>query len=232
MKSIQLDQIKFKIDPISDRRTRLVKQKGNDDLSIPALAEYALELQIPGVVDIVSTDVELLITHSDKLSLITKRMKDIQMPKESKASQYQLPVCFSKGLDWDIVESQTGLKKNKLITMFLKTTFKLEAYGFLPGFMYLTGLPKAVQCLRKSTPRQKVNAGTIALGGQYAGMYNLESPGGWQSIGHCPIDIFPFRQPIGPLLKIADMISFQKISLAEWKLMDGENLTIQDYKVK
>ena len=229
MKSIQIDQVKFKVDPISDRRTRLVKQNGNDHTSLPALAEYILESKIQGVIDVVSTDVEMLISHTDTLPLITKRMKDIQMPKVSKVSHYELPVCFSKGLDWDIVETQTGLKKNKVITMFLKTTFKLETYGFLPGFMYLTGLPETIQCLRKSIPRQKVNAGTIALGGQYAGMYNLESPGGWQSIGHCPIDVFSFQQPSGPVLKIADTISFQKVSLAEWKELDRENFTIQDY---
>lgn len=230
MKSLLIDKVKFKIDPIADQRIRLLAADKQTVLSMPALGQRILDGHLPGIVDVVSTDSELLINYIGKLSALLKKIRSIKLSKVPKSLHYELPVCFSKGLDWDIVETQTTLKKNKVISMFLKTSFTLEMYGFLPGFMYLTGLPETLQCLRKAKPRQKVSSGTIALGGPYAGMYNLDSPGGWQSIGHCPLQVFPLEQAIDPMFKIRDTISFHKITLKEWKLLESENLAIQDYK--
>ena len=232
MKSLLIDKVKFKINPVGDQRIRLLATDKQAVLSMPALAQRVLDKNIPDVVDVVSTDSELLISYRGKLSALTKQIRSLQLSKRSKSIQYDLPVCFSKGLDWDVVEAQTTLKKNSVISLFLDTSFMLEMYGFLPGFMYLTGLPETLQCLRKTTSRQKVSSGTIALGGPYAGMYNLDSPGGWQSIGHCPLQVFPLEKPIDPMIKIGDTISFHKITLKEWKLLDSENLAIQDYTRK
>lgn len=228
MKSIQIDKVKFAVDVLSDRRLRLVP-KDRKQVSIPALAENVLTKNIPGIQNVVSTDVEILISCTNDVKSVSKQLKDLQLPKAAKTSHYTLPVCFSKGLDWDIVESQTGLKKNKVIADLLETTFQFEMYGFLPGFMYLSGLPELIQCSRKSKPRQKMPAGTIALGGPYAGMYNLDSPGGWQSIAYCPIRVFSIQQLASPTIKIQDTVSLKKISVKENKALDEQNLNLHDY---
>ena len=75
-------------------------------------------------------------------------------------------------------------------------------------------------------------AGTIALGGPYAGMYNLDSPGGWQSIGYSPIRPFSIKGVHDPLIKIKDTVKFYKISIKETAALDKQKLSINDYKVK
>ena len=37
---------------------------------------------------------------------------------------------------------------------------------------------------RRSAPRTRVPAGSVALAGEFTGVYPRESPGGWQLIGH------------------------------------------------
>lgn len=231
MKSLQIAKVKFNVDALSDKRIRLVPKSDRQD-SLPALAEYVLTQRLSGITDVLCTDAELLISYTDDLKSVIKQLKSVKLPPESSISHFELPVCFSKGLDWDLVESQTGLKKTKVISSFLKTTFRFEMYGFLPGFMYLSGLPESIQCQRKAKPRQHMAAGTIALGGPYAGMYNLDSPGGWQSIGYSPIRPFSIKGVHDPLIKIQDTVKFYKISIKETAALDKQKLSINDYKVK
>ncbi|MFE5680554.1 allophanate hydrolase subunit 1 [Streptomyces erythrochromogenes] len=61
--------------------------------------------------------------------------------------------------------------------------FRVAFCGFAPGFGYLTGLPEDLHVPRRDTPRTAVPAGSLALAGEYAGVYPRSSPGGWQLIG-------------------------------------------------
>ncbi|MGW0753131.1 5-oxoprolinase subunit B family protein [Streptomyces sp. NPDC002587] len=63
------------------------------------------------------------------------------------------------------------------------TVFRVAFCGFAPGFGYLTGLPERFHLPRRATPRTVVPAGSLALAGEYAGVYPRSSPGGWQLIG-------------------------------------------------
>ena len=40
---------------------------------------------------------------------------------------------------------------------------------------------------RLSTPRTKIPAGSVGIGGEQTGIYPLESPGGWRLIGKTPV---------------------------------------------
>ncbi|MFJ6694747.1 allophanate hydrolase subunit 1 [Streptomyces sp. NPDC091272] len=68
--------------------------------------------------------------------------------------------------------------------------------GFAPGFGYLTGLPTALHLPRRSSPRTAVPAGSVALAGEYAGVYPRSSPGGWQLVGSTDATLWdPRREP-------------------------------------
>ena len=63
--------------------------------------------------------------------------------------------------------------------------------GFAPGFAYLVGGIGAAERLnvpRQSEPRTRVPAGSVALAGEFSGVYPRESPGGWQLIGRMAKD--------------------------------------------
>ncbi|MFF4330094.1 allophanate hydrolase subunit 1 [Streptomyces sp. NPDC048387] len=74
--------------------------------------------------------------------------------------------------------------------------FRVAFCGFAPGFGYLTGLPERLWLPRRATPRTAVPAGSLALAGEYAGVYPRSSPGGWQLIGSTEVPVWdPGREP-------------------------------------
>jgi KipI family sensor histidine kinase inhibitor len=76
------------------------------------------------------------------------------------------------------------------------TEFRVAFCGFAPGFGYLTGLPEHLHVPRRGTPRTAVPAGSLALAGEYAGVYPRSSPGGWQLIGSTDAVLWdPEREP-------------------------------------
>ncbi|MFE9844103.1 5-oxoprolinase subunit B family protein [Streptomyces goshikiensis] len=77
---------------------------------------------------------------------------------------------------WDVTEREVAGIVGSLV-------FRVAFCGFAPGFGYLTGLPERLRLPRRATPRAAVPAGSLALAGEYAGVYPRSSPGGWQLIG-------------------------------------------------
>jgi KipI family sensor histidine kinase inhibitor len=49
---------------------------------------------------------------------------------------------------------------------------------------------------RRATPRTRVPAGSVAIGGAQTGVYPCETPGGWHLIGRTTASLFdPARDP-------------------------------------
>jgi len=62
--------------------------------------------------------------------------------------------------------------------------------GFTPGFPYLEGLDEALHLPRRASPRPRIEAGAVAIGGPHAGIYSVASPGGWHLLGRTPERLF------------------------------------------
>ncbi|GAA3112810.1 hypothetical protein GCM10020254_68870 [Streptomyces goshikiensis] len=70
---------------------------------------------------------------------------------------------------WDVTEREVAGVVGSLV-------FRVAFCGFAPGFGYLTGLPERLHLPRRATPRAAVPAGSLALAGEYAGVYPRSSP--------------------------------------------------------
>ena len=88
--------------------------------------------------------------------------------------------------------------------------------GFAPGFPYLLGLDPQLHMPRRASPRTRVPAGSIAIGGVQTGIYPTELPGGWQLIGRTPLALFDARRDPPTLLVPGDRVRFVPITTSEF----------------
>ena len=69
---------------------------------------------------------------------------------------------------------------------------------------------------RRSNPRTRVPAGSVAIAGPQTGIYPSESPGGWQLIGRSPERMFDADAQPPTRVSIGDRVRFVPISAQEY----------------
>lgn len=132
------------------------------------------------------------------------------------ARLWSIPVCYDADLgeDLDELAAARGLDRDQAIALHCGAEFFVYMLGFMPGFAYMGGVPDALRRKRRSSPRLKVPAGSVALADQLCAVYPWESPGGWHLIGRTPVNFFDLgRQPSG-LLAAGDRVRFHPIDRA------------------
>jgi UPF0271 protein len=80
--------------------------------------------------------------------------------------------------------------------------------GFVPGFAYLGDLDPHIAIPRRSTPRARVPAGSVAIAGHRTGIYPFETPGGWHLLGTA-VDFRAFDPEHGATFRIGDRVRFE-----------------------
>ena len=110
-----------------------------------------------------------------------------------------LPVLYD-GEDLDDVAQHCGLaSRDDVIALHAESAFYVGAIGFAPGFAYLGGLDERLSLPRRSSPRAKVPAGSVAIAAGQSALYPQASPGGWHLLGRCPLTLFdPHAHPMSP----------------------------------
>ena len=140
--------------------------------------------------------------------------------KRPVASAIEIPVCYEDkfALDLDEVSDHTGLPARRVIELHSGAEYRVHCVGFTPGFPYLSGLPAELATPRRSVPRKEVPAGSVAIGGNQAGIYPMTSPGGWNIIGRTPLCLFrPVKNPPA-LLCAGDRVRFRPIGRDEFEM--------------
>ena len=130
----------------------------------------------------------------------------------------EIPVCYGgeHGPDLDAVAAHAGLARDAVIARHTAAQYSVAMLGFAPGFPYLLGLDAALHAPRRATPRTRVPAGSVAIGGAQTGIYPRELPGGWNLIGRTPLRLFdPSRDP-PCLLAAGDRMRFRAIDVREF----------------
>lgn len=133
---------------------------------------------------------------------------------------WRFPVCYDANFGLDLQEVGEKLDKTteEIIQLHTANAYLVYGIGFLPGFMYLGGLPRALEIPRRATPRLKVAKGAVGLAGKQTGVYPQESPGGWNIIGNCSVPIFNPKNENPCLVNVGDKVQFYSISKAEYDL--------------
>jgi inhibitor of KinA len=117
-----------------------------------------------------------------------------------------------------------------LIEQHYSVIYQVQFIGFLPGFLYLNGLPKSIAYPRKTTPTPKVSRGSVGIGGEQTGIYPQESPGGWHIIGKTPYPLFQPTKKHPCFAKAGDRIEFYPITESEFTTI-SEGISAKTYKI-
>jgi KipI family sensor histidine kinase inhibitor len=110
------------------------------------------------------------------------------------------------GPDLDDVAARTGRHPDEVRALHAGAVYTVETMGFAPGFAYLVGLDPALELPRRTTPRARVPAGSIAIAGAQTAVYPFDSPGGWHLLGSV-VGLQMFG-PEGALLQLGDRVRF------------------------
>ena len=112
------------------------------------------------------------------------------------------------GPDLKRVAEIRGLTTAEVIELHAARTYKVYMLGFSPGFPYLGDLDPRLHTPRLASPRTRVAAGSVAIGGSHTGIYSVDTPGGWNIIGFTEAKLFdPTRERVF-LLEAGDRVRF------------------------
>jgi KipI family sensor histidine kinase inhibitor len=130
-----------------------------------------------------------------------------------------IPVCYGGeyGPDLADVAAHCGLDAAAVAAIHTGADYSVAMLGFAPGFPYLLGLDPRLAVPRRRDPRQRVPAGSVAIGGSQTGIYPAALPGGWHLIGRTPLRLFDVTASMPALLAAGDRVRFQAIDAERFR---------------
>lgn len=114
------------------------------------------------------------------------------------------------GADLDEVGRITGLGAAGVVAAHTGAPWRVAFGGFVPGFAYLVGGDSRLDVPRREEPRTRVPAGSVALAGEFSGVYPRETPGGWQLIGRTDAVLWDIDRPDPALLMPGMTVQFRE----------------------
>jgi len=183
-----------------------------DDLDTVVALHTALRREPPpGVVDMVPAARTLLLVHDGSTSIarLAERLRNqrLEAAEHGGGEPVEIAVDYD-GPDLAEVATRTGLSEDDLIRRHAAGNYTVAFLGFAPGFAYLVGGDPALRVARRDTPRTKVPAGSVALAGEFTGVYPREGPGGWQLIGRTDATLWDLAQEPPALLPPGATVCF------------------------
>lgn len=124
-----------------------------------------------------------------------------------KIREHEIRVTYD-GPDLEQVSVSTGLSADEVVARHSGRRYTADLLGFVPGFAYLSELDAALQLPRRSQPRPRVPAGSVAIAGAQTAVYPLDTPGGWHIIGRTEMVMFDPSHDPPALLRAGDLVRF------------------------
>ncbi|WP_374305054.1 allophanate hydrolase subunit 1 [Methylocella sp.] len=134
------------------------------------------------------------------------------------ARRWRVPACYDPPFDEDTAEvaQALGLTRGQVAALHAGARYRVYMYGFAPGYLFLGGLPAALDISRRPTPRPPVPPGALLIAGGQALIASVSMPTGWRMIGRTPSVLFdPAREPMAQA-RIGDEIVFEPVDAARF----------------
>lgn len=165
----------------------------------------------------------LEIDHHHLRNKLKKLLKNCTNQLSQQGRLIELPAYYSleSGQDLPRIAEKAQMSIEQVISLHQAQEYRVYAIGFAPGFAYLGEVDERIAMPRLSTPRLKVPKGAIAIADRQTAVYPAQSPGGWNIIGLCPIDMFnPKEEPTMPM-SVGDSVKFVAIDKEQYIALGG-----------
>lgn len=180
---------------------------------------------VNGVVECVPTYRSLMVLHDPLAISSAELIRTLELLVERGATArrdarlWLIPASYDEAHAPDLadVAVRTGLSEDEVIALHTSAVFHVYMIGFSPGFPYMGDLPASLVLPRRTDPRVKVPAGSIAIAAGQTAVYPVESPGGWHLIGATPVRLFDVQWPEPALLAPGDKVRFVRVSQDEFE---------------
>jgi len=122
----------------------------------------------------------------------------------------EIPVQYGgqAGPDLDTVAGSLGLPPDDVILLHASRIYRVLFLGFLAGFAYCGTLPAELALPRRSTPRTRVEAGSVVIAGRMTGVLPVETPSGWHILGRTSELMWDPNRRSPALLRPGDAVRF------------------------
>ena len=202
-----------------------------DDISVDVntrvrALEFLIEQKaVPGVMETVPTYRALqvyydpgVIGYEALCRALTPLVEQAAATAMPPAREVELPCCYGGelGPDLEPAARRLALSVDGLVRLHVGAQYLVYFIGFTPGLPYMTGAPAALTIARLDTPRVKVPAGSVGIGGIQCCIYSVESPGGFWLLGRTPLRLYDPAAPKPILLKPGDRVRFRGVERAEF----------------
>ena len=222
-----------RVEPLADDAW-LVTPGADDDGAandrIHALAARIRDLDPAWLVDLVPAYAEVAVFFDARhigarevRDWLAARLDEPGVTGRSSGRLVEVPVAYGGafGPDLEAAAVALGIPPGELVERHTGAEYTVAMIGFAPGFPYLSGLDPALVLPRHATPRTRVAAGSVGIGGAQTGIYPREGPGGWQLLGRTPRMLFDPDREAPALLQPGDRVRFQVIDAATFKCLEA-----------
>ncbi|MEL6675482.1 MAG: 5-oxoprolinase subunit PxpB [Bacteroidota bacterium] len=239
-------EAEYRIKPYGDRALLVVFRQEIDPnihRKVGQLENWAqatplpgLEFSIPAYCSwVLGFDPDLVSFSTLKSQIEHQLKKQDPTQQHGPARLWKLPVCYeapySPDLPW--VADYLALSQEEVILRHTSQSYQVYMLGFLPGFAYMGSLPDELQIPRKAQPRTEVPAQSVAIAGAQTSIYPLDSPGGWQLIGRCPVPVLDLKKDPFSLFQAGDQVGFYPVSNKDYQQMEADlrhgTLTVEEF---
>ncbi len=145
-----------------------------------------------------------------RLEALWQAASEFDLSEMFQGKLVEVPVVYGgeKGPDLLEVAKRHQISPDELVARHTAPIYTVYFVGFMPGFVYLGGLDSSIHTDRRASPRLKIPAGSVGIGGSQTGVYPGESPGGWQILGNTDLPFFDMNREVPSLFLPGDQLRF------------------------
>jgi inhibitor of KinA len=185
--------------------------------------------RLPGLIETVPTFRSLTVffdpcvsSRQTLLAALKPLLDKVPAPKPSRGRCWRLPVCYEGGPDLAATAQAIGASEDEVVALHTATEVRVYMLGFLPGFAFMGDVHERLQLPRRTEPRLRVPAGSVAVAGGLTAVYPWESPGGWHLLGRCPVPLFDSARSAPSLLSPGDRVRFEAVTSVQCHALEEE----------